>query len=306
MSDTPLPRVVLVTGPSGAGRSTAINVLEDLRYETIDNIPLRLISRLIEAESVGQPLALGIDVRNRDFSAAGLLDLYHQLRNAKNIAVTMLYLDCASDVLQRRYSETRRRHPLAPAESPTEGIRRELQILEPVLGQSDIVIDTSELSPHDLRAQLQGWFQLGTDQMLAVAVQSFSYKRGVPHGADMVLDCRFLKNPYWCPDLRAMTGLDASVSDYICSDTRFAPFVEHVLALVTFVLPAHVDEGKAHFSIGFGCTGGQHRSVAMTERIAAGLVQAGWRVSIRHQELERRGLAAAQRRVIGDDGVMRT
>ncbi len=302
MSETAHQRVVLVTGPSGAGRSTAINVLEDLEYETIDNIPLRLIPRLLEGDD--QPLALGIDVRNRDFSSAGLLDLYQQLLVDPNIAVTMLYVDCAPEVLQRRYSETRRRHPLAPAESPTEGIRRELQVLEPVRVRSDIVIDTTELSPHDLRAQLQGWFQLGSDQTLAVAVQSFSYKRGLPHGADMVLDCRFLQNPYWRPELRAMTGLDAEVSDYISTDTRFAPFVEHVMSLVTFLLPAHVDEGKAHFSIGFGCTGGQHRSVAMTERIAVGLAQAGWRVSIRHRELERRGLAAAQRRVIGDDGVV--
>lgn len=197
-----------------------------------------------------------------------------------------------NDVIRKRA----RRHPLAPAESPTEGILRERRILEPVLARADTVIDTSELSPHDLRAQLQGWFRLDSSQTLAVAVQSFSYKRGLPHGADMVLDCRFLHNPYWKPELRAMTGLDAEVRDYVSTDSRFSPFLAKVQDMVEFLLPAHVDEGKAHFSIGFGCTGGQHRSVTMAECMAVGLAQAGWRVSIRHRELERRGLAATRER----------
>ena len=286
-------RVVLVTGPSGAGRSTAINVLEDLGFEAIDNIPLRMIPRLFDGEPVSHPLALGIDVRNRDFSLARLLELHADLVRQTEGNATLLYLDCRPDILLRRYSETRRRHPMAQGETPEIGIAREIDLLRPVESRADILIDTSQLSPHDLKAQLHDWFADETSQRLSVAVQSFSFKRGIPHGVDMVFDCRFLTNPHWEPDLRDKTGLDEAVQTFVATDARLTPFLSKITDLMSFLLPEVDREGKTHVSIGIGCTGGQHRSVFVTERVARTLAEQGWRVSIGHKELARRGLAPA-------------
>ncbi|MEN9060882.1 RNase adapter RapZ [Ponticoccus litoralis] len=287
-------RIVLVTGPSGAGRSSAINVLEDQGFEAIDNIPLSLIPRLIEGDGAQlRPMALGIDVRNRDFSTEGLLELRRVLAGDAARSVDLLYLDCSTEVLARRYSETRRRHPLAPDETPTDGILREKAILEDLRGRADILIDTSELSIHDFKAEMEGWFARAGAQGMAVSVQSFSYKRGLPQGLDMVFDCRFLSNPHWVPELRPHTGLEPEVAQYVAADPRYSPFLDKVRDLSLLVLPACVEEGKAHFAIGFGCTGGKHRSVALAENPADALAQEGWRVSIRHRELERRGQPAA-------------
>lgn len=289
MTEVGNQRVVLVTGPSGAGRSTAINALEDFGFETIDNIPLNLIPRLVEgADRVIRPLALGIDVRNRDFSAAGLLDLRNTLARQQGPKVDLLYVDCAPEVLARRYSETRRRHPLAPDETPSDGIARETMILEDVRSRADILIDTTDLTVHDLRAEMESWFGATTGQGLAVSLHSFSYKRGLPQGLDMAFDCRFLRNPHWQPALRPHTGLDPEVADFVADDPRHDAFHDKVQDLLLFILPACVEEGKSHFSVGFGCTGGKHRSVAVAESIAAALAQEGWQVSIRHRELERR------------------
>ena len=286
-------RVVLVTGPSGAGRSTAINVLEDLGFEAIDNIPLRMIPRLFDGEPVSHPLALGIDVRNRDFSLARLLELHAELVQQTEGNATLLYLDCRPDILLRRYSETRRRHPMAQGETPEIGIAREIDLLRPVESRADILIDTSHLSPHDLKAQLHDWFADETSQRLSVAVQSFSFKRGIPHGVDMVFDCRFLTNPHWEPDLRDKTGLDEAVQTFVATDIRLTAFLSRITDLMSFLLPEVDREGKTHVSIGIGCTGGQHRSVVVTERVARTLAEQGWRVSIGHKELARRGLAPA-------------
>ena len=282
------PRTVLVTGPSGAGRSTAINVLEDLGFEAIDNLPLRLLPRLMEHATLdGRPMALGIDARNRDFSVAGLIQAIDRLAADDDAALSVLYLDCRADVLLQRFSETRRRHPLAPAESPVEGVTRELDLLMPIRARADTLIDTSDLNVHQLRAEIETLYAPGRGRALAVSVQSFSYKRGLPRGIDMVFDCRFLANPYWQADLRTRDGRDARVRDHIAADPRFAPFFERVLDLSRLLLPAYVEEGKSHLSIAFGCTGGQHRSVALAEALAAALAQDGYQVSIRHRELER-------------------
>ena len=283
-------RVVLVTGPSGAGRSTAINVLEDIGYEAIDNLPLTLLPRLLDGPPIGHPLALGIDVRNRDFSTSALIDTIDTLARTEGIKVEQLYLDCNVDVLVRRYSETRRRHPLAPAESPVQGIEREMDLLVPIRARADVLIDTSDLSPHDLRSEVERWFAPDSGQRLAVSVHSFSYKRGIPRGVDMIFDCRFLKNPYWEEKLREFDGRDVEVAEYIATDPRFEPFFERVQGLAEMLLPAYIDEGKAHLSIGFGCTGGQHRSVAVAEKMVNALARSGWQVSIRHREMERRAL----------------
>lgn len=207
-----------------------------------------------------RPLALGIDTRNRDFSTAALLDLIDTLGGQTSANLTVLYLDCDRDVLLRRFSETRRRHPLAPAESPEIGIDRDLDLMAPIRELADILMDTSDLNVHQLRAEIERWFAPEGERRLAVSVQSFSYKRGVPRGVDMVFDCRFLSNPYWNPPLRDLDGRDAAVGTHIRGDKRFSPFFDRVLDLSRLLLPAYQEEGKSHLSIAFGCTGGQHRS----------------------------------------------
>lgn len=281
-------RVIFVTGPSGAGRSTAIHALEDMGYEVIDNLPLSLVPRLIEGDSMGRPLALGLDARNRDFNATALIELIDKLTIDPRVSLSVIYLDCAEDELIRRFSQTRRRHPLAPDGTPLIGIAREVDLLAPIRVRADHLIETTGMSPHDLRAEVEQWFGGSQKPGLAVSLQSFSYKRGVPRGVDMVFDCRFLRNPHWNAELRVKDGRDQAVVDHIATDPRFAEFTSKVTELVLFLLPAQLDEGKTHLAIGFGCTGGQHRSVALTEILAARLAEQGWPVAKRHRELERR------------------
>jgi len=285
-------RLVLVTGPSGAGRSTAIDALEDLGYEVIDNLPLSLVPRLIEGSPLANPIALGLDVRNRDFNTTALIELIDRLTRDPRVAVQVVYLDCSPDVLIRRFAATRRRHPLAPEETPAEGIAREIDLLAAVRVRADHLIDTTEMSPHDLTAMIARWFSRTGTTHMAVSVQSFSYKRGLPRGVDMVFDCRFLRNPYWSPELRDLDGRDPAVAAYVEADPIFQPFIARLADLVLLLLPAQLDEGKAHLTIAFGCTGGQHRSVAVAEIFGNVLVKAGWPVARRHRELERRAAEA--------------
>ncbi len=280
-------RLVLVTGPSGAGRSTAVDVLEDIGFEVIDNLPMSLLPRLLDGPPLGRPLALGLDVRNRDFGVNALLDLIRRLAADPGVTMEVLYLDCRADVLLARYSETRRRHPMAPSEAPELGIEREFDLLAPIRAQATVLIDTSELTPHDLRAEIQRWFGAEPEGRLSVSVQSFSYKRGVPRGVDIVFDCRFLRNPHWDASLRPLDGLDPKVRAYVEADPLCGKFFNNIVEMAELLLPAFRDEGKTHLTIGLGCTGGQHRSVAMTEKLANTLAKAGWQVSIRHRELER-------------------
>lgn len=291
-------RLVLITGPSGAGRSTAINVLEDLGYEAIDNLPLSLVPRLLDGPARPVPLALGLDVRNRDFSVANLIELIDRLTRLPEYAPELLFLDCSTEQLLRRFNETRRRHPLRTEGSPLQAIEAERDMLAPIRARADVLLDTSDLSPHDLKAELSRWFETEPGRRLTVSVQSFSYKRGVPRGVDVMFDCRFLANPHWEPGLRPLDGRDSAVQEYVMADPRFAEFFRRVQDLVLFTLPAHLAEGKAHLAIGFGCTGGQHRSVTLAEKMADALAKAGWQVSIRHRELERREKAPAP----ADDG----
>ena len=283
--------LVLITGPSGAGRSTAIHALEDLGFEVIDNLPLRLVPRLVDGPALARPIALGLDVRNRDFNTTALIELVDTLTRDPRVNLELIFIDCAASELIRRYSQTRRRHPLAPLETPTEGIAREIDLLGPIRVRADQLIDTTEMSPHDLKAEIGHWFDRHAASPMVVSVQSFSYKRGLPRGLDMVFDCRFLANPHWQPGLRDRDGRDKIVSDFVETDLRFAEFFQRLQDLVLMLLPAHVQEGKAHLAIGFGCTGGQHRSVAVAEKLGNLLAEAGWPVSKRHRELERRAAA---------------
>ncbi len=282
-------RVVIVTGASGAGRTTAINALEDVGFEAINNIPLTLLERVFETSAQLPPMAIGIDVRNRDFSVDTLLSALARIEDTAEVSAEMLFLDCRAEVLVRRYSETRRRHPLAPQEAPEAGIERELTLLAPLQSAADHLIDTSDMTPHDLRAEIGRRFGGAGFNELVVSVESFSYKRGLPRGVDMIFDVRFLKNPHWEKPLRTLDGRHADVANYVAGDDAFAPFFDRVLELVAFLLPAFKAEGKTHFSVGIGCTGGQHRSVTVAEKLSKALAETGWRVSTRHRELERRG-----------------
>ena len=284
--------LLLVTGPSGAGRSTAVNALEDQDWEVIDNLPLTLLPRLIAGPPLSRPLALGLDVRNRDFTVDALIETIDRLAGDPSVTLEVLYLDCDEETLVRRYSETRRRHPLAPEGPPVVGIEREREMLVPIRARADTLVDTSEMSPHDLRAEIGARFGVEGATGLTVTVQSFSYKRGLPRGADLVFDTRFLRNPHWEPSLRRKDGRDPAVLAHIAEDARFAQFRDRVTTLLLELLPAYREEGKSHLSIAFGCTGGQHRSVALAEQTAKALAEAGWQVSKRHRELERRAVTA--------------
>ena len=280
-----MSHVVLVTGPSGAGRTTAINFLEDAGFEAIDNVPLTLAPRLFEGPSLNRPLALGLDTRNRDFSAIQMMETIEELSSKPSLKVEVLYIDCAVDVLIRRFSETRRRHHLSPDGAALAGIQMDLDLMQPARARANILIDTTTLSPHELRAQITQYFVPQKVKNLAISVQSFSYKRGVPRGVDMMFDCRFLRNPYWDKGLSDQNGLSTAVQAYVSTDKNFLPFRKQVLALAELVIPAHQAEGRSYLSIGFGCTGGKHRSVTMAEKLRKDLQLSGWHVSIRHREL---------------------
>ena len=288
--------LVLVTGPSGAGRTTAINVLEDLGFEVINNLPLSLLPRLLDGPPLSHPLALGLDIRNRDFSINALISAIDGMTNRPDIATQVLYLDASEEELVRRFSETRRRHPLVESGSLLSGISREKELLVPIRARADVLIETTGRSPHDLRAEIERLFAPDEGHMMNVTVHSFSYKRGLPRGMDIVLDCRFLRNPHWDAALRDHDGRDAAVDAYVEADPRFTQFFAQIKDMMDLLLPAYKEEGKSHLSIGFGCTGGQHRSVAVAERLAKSLAADGWQVSKRHREMERRDAQASGKR----------
>ena len=284
------PFVLVVTGMSGAGRTTAINALDDLGYEPLNNFPLSLVDSLI-APGVGAtgPIAVGVETRTRGFSARALAHTVDKLRNREQTGGALLFLDCTDKALLSRFSQTRRRHPLAPADDPLTGILTERNILQAVRERADAVIDTSDMTPHELKAELQARFALSRSVGLAITVQSFSYKRGAPHGADIVLDCRFLHNPYWQEDLRALDGRDPRIQGFVRRDPLYDGFYNRLADMVKMLLPAFRNEGKAYLTIALGCSGGRHRSVTVAEQLSQDLASDGWPVSVRHRELEQSG-----------------
>ena len=283
------PRVVLVTGPSGAGRTTALRVFEDLGYEIIDNLPISMIPRLFTGAAPEHPIALGIDVRNRDFSTHAILDLIDAGEAGWSDRIQVLYLDCRPDVLVNRYSETRRRHPVSPNETPEAGIAKEIDLLQPIRIRADVLIDTSEMSPHDLKSELLAVFEAGEDANLSVSVQSFSYKRGVPRGLDLVFDVRFLRNPHYQLDLRDLSGRDKDVGAFISADEGFQPFFDNLTRLLEPLLPRYAEEGKNYLTIAIGCTGGRHRSVFVAEKLNNWLENKVVPIQLRHRDLDKPG-----------------
>jgi UPF0042 nucleotide-binding protein len=276
--------VVLVTGLSGAGKISILRTLEDLGFETMDNPPLDTLEDLV-VQATGN-LAVGVDARSRGFAADAVLSKLQRLRENPCLAPTLVFAAASDDVLLRRYSETRRRHPLAQTGTVAEGIRLERDLTLPLAHSADLLIDTSHLPLPRLRAIIEQNF--GADAPgLSVALISFAYPAGLPREADLVFDARFLRNPYYDPALRPLTGCDPEIGKFIEDDPDFETYFRRIAELVKFLLPRFVQEGKKYATICIGCTGGQHRSVYMIEKLSAYLGAAGWRVGVTHREAGR-------------------
>jgi RNase adapter protein RapZ len=278
-------RLLVVTGMSGAGRSTALKAVEDMGYEAVDNLPLSLLPNLLSAPAT-PPLAIGVDVRTRDFGVSALLATLDRLVAEHNLDLKIVFLDCEDDRLVRRYTETRRRHPLAGDRPVLDGIHLERQRVWPLRDRADLVIDTTALNPGDLKRLLQGHFALGTAPGITIFVTSFSYRHGLPRDADLVFDVRFLRNPHYVAALRPLTGRDAPVGAFIEADPDCAPFFKRLCLLLTPLLPRYEREGKSYLTIAIGCTGGRHRSVYLAERLAAWLSEQGRPVGVNHRDLD--------------------
>ncbi|MCI4662543.1 MAG: RNase adapter RapZ [Neomegalonema sp.] len=285
-------RVILVTGRSGAGRSTALAAFEDFGFETVDRPPVTFIPEIAtELACAGnRAIAIGMDASTVGFSIGGIEGAIARLKGLSGsggrpaMQVEILFLDGDDEALRRRYTETRRRHPMAPEDSIETGLERDRREVLPLRDLASAVINTSALSPHDLKRELRQRFAEADAPGMAITCMSFSYKKGVPDQADMVLDCRFLRNPHYEPNLRPFTGREPAVAEFVAADPLFAPFFDRVLDLAQFLLPAFIAEGKSYLTIAFGCTGGKHRSVAMAEAVARQLNTLGWSVRVRHRE----------------------
>lgn len=278
--------VLLVTGMSGAGHSSALKILEDIGYKAIDNLPISLLEPLL-AEQAGQhsPVAIGVDSRGWDFSAQALAQSVTRLRGMKGLALKLLYMDCQTDVLQQRFTETRRIHPLAVDRPVGDGIAQERAALLPLRDAVDHVIDTSHLRPQDLKRILSGYFRLDKDPGLAVFITSFGFRNGLPREADLVFDVRFLDNPHWDPALRPLSGLDKPVADKVRRDTAYKPFFKNLTTLIAPLLPRYLREGRHYLTIAIGCTGGRHRSVFTAEQLGAWFIRQGFSAEVRHRDL---------------------
>ncbi len=290
MAQTRPNRILLVTGMSGAGKSTALKTLEDMGWEAVDNLPFSLLDRLLatrpsEGASGARPLALGIDSRTRGFKAQAIIDRVKAMRDSESANIATLFLDCTGAELERRYSETRRRHPLAPDRPAADGIARERELIAPLRRWADHVIDTTASTSNDLRFELRNRFEVdhGGDPILSV--MSFGFARGLPRNADLVFDMRFLRNPHWDSALRPMTGLDESVGLYVRADPAYGEAVSRIADLLLLLLPRYKAEGKSYITVAFGCTGGRHRSVHVAEAISSQLRGAGFSPTVSHRDL---------------------
>lgn len=285
------PEILLVTGMSGAGKSTVLKTLEDLGWEVVDNLPLSLLDRLLHTEAApaqadtARPLAIGIGSMTRDFDAAAIVRQIDRLDAAGRRNVDALFLDCATEELARRYDETRRRHPLALDRPAREGIAQERELLEPLRRGASRLIDTSHFSSADLAQHIRRTFAQPGLSDPAISVMSFGFSRGLPPDADLVFDMRFLRNPHWVPQLRPGTGKDADVAAYVAEDPAYEPAVSRIEDLLLLLLPRYRAEGKSYINIAIGCTGGRHRSVHVAERIAARLRDAAFSPTVTHRDL---------------------
>jgi len=288
--ETQRARLLLVTGLSGAGKSTVLNALEDAGYETVDNLPFSLLPNFLgvpddnpdRREQHG--VAIGIDSRTRGFKPDRFIKRYQAVKHNSPVDFALLYCDCSNEVLRRRYSENRRRHPLTGDRPVLEGIEQERLLMAPISEIADEVIDSTESTLGDLRRRVMDSYGLSPGPEMAVTVMSFSYSRGLPADADLVFDVRFLANPHYLDSLRERIGWDPEVGEYIAADPAFHGFYTSLCNLILPLIVRYRDEGKAYLTIAIGCTGGRHRSVYVTERIASTLRTAGHRIRVVHRE----------------------
>jgi UPF0042 nucleotide-binding protein len=296
---TPAPpqQLLLVTGLAGAGKSTALAVLEDLGWETIDNFPVRMLKRLVTmADDTSAPLAIGFDSRTRGFVPADIIALVKDLSARPDLALTSLFLDCAGGELERRFNETRRRHPMADGRPVQDGIAAERELLEPLRRWAEVLIDTTAMTSNDLQGKIRELFaRPEAGAALTLTISSFGFARGMPPLADLVFDMRFLDNPHWVPGLKEQTGQDAAVGEHIAKDPAFAEAFARIRDLLLLLLPRYAAQGKPYVHVAFGCTGGKHRSVYTAERMAEALRGAGFSPTVRHRNLGSRVADAVER-----------
>lgn len=273
--------ILFVTGLSGAGMSSALKVLEDLGYEVFDNFPLALLDALLAEECGGKPIAIGIDTRTRGFDPQAIRERISHLNGR------LLFIACDEAVLQKRYTETRRRHPLAADRPVNAGIKKEMELLYPLREIADPVIDTSELNIHDLKRLITDLIPREGGSNLTITLQTFGFKNGLPRHADIVMDVRFLKNPHWEETLKPLTGLDTPVQAYVEKDPGFDIFLSNFKTLLLPLFERYRAEGKSYLTIALGCTGGKHRSVVVAEKLKNWLQQNGHDAGIDHRDIGR-------------------
>jgi UPF0042 nucleotide-binding protein len=288
-------QILLVTGLLGAGKTTVLRELEDLGWEIIDNFPIRLLDRLIDNTAprdseIRGPIAIGFDSRTRGFDPQSIIRQAKALIQRKDIELTTLFLDCSSKELERRYNETRRRHPLAADMPASAGIRAERELLEPLRRWADMLIETTDLSANDLKNVVREKFASSPRQDLILTVSSFGFSRGMPPVADLVFDMRFLDNPHWIEELRPLTGLDEAVGNHIRKDPAFAEAFKRICELLQMLLTRYQAQGKSYVHVAFGCTGGRHRSVFMAEQVATVLHDSGLSPTLLHRNLGSRAV----------------
>lgn len=287
-------RIVFVTGMSGAGKTSTLKILEDLGYEAIDNLPMSLLEgfKLPDADQAGDlphsvDVAVGIDVRTREFDADRVLAAINRFRARVDIDTTLLFLECGTDDLGDRYKATRRRHPLALDRPVSDGIKHERTVVAPLKQAADLTIDSTGKALPDFRHEIERHFSSARSPGLAIFVTSFSFATGVPRDADLMFDVRFLNNPHYVEALKPMSGLDQSVRDFVKADPDYAAFFNNLKTLLAPLLPRYAEEGKSYLTIGIGCTGGRHRSVSVAEELGAWLAESGFDPQIAHRDLEK-------------------
>lgn len=281
--------IVLVTGMSGAGKSTVMDTLEDMGWEAIENIPLSLLSRLLEPtneDGEARPIAIGIDSRSRGFDAERLAKQLRQLRELRGLSIELVFVDCGGAELEQRFSRTRRRHPLAQDRAIYDGITRERELLDPLKRHADYLVDTTGMATNALQQLIRQRFRDQSAVSLTVSIMSFGFSRGLPRNADNVFDMRFLRNPFWDATLKPLSGLQAEVGDYVSADPAFKPSIEAIQRLLDVLLPRYVEEGKSYLTLAFGCTGGRHRSVFVAELLAEWLRSKGFSPTINHRDID--------------------
>jgi len=288
MSEVTRPRVVFIAGLSGSGKSTAMAALEDLGFYCIDNLPIPLIGQFMDLCGQSNPpveqIALAVDTREAHF-LRDFPDVVGRLRS-EDAAIEVLFLDCSDEVIEKRYRETRRVHPLSPEGTVSEGVNLERELLVDTASLADQVIETTGLNVHELKARVIGHV-LGESRPTVISLVSFGFRYGTPPSVELLFDMRFLPNPYFESELRMLSGRERAVSDFVLQSERGQEFLERLRGFISYMLPLYDDEGKAYLTIGIGCTGGRHRSVAITEAVATWLSESGREVNVLHRDVEK-------------------